>query len=322
MLIASGGWDKTVRLWDALTGEPLAALPATDARYRLSFTPDGRSLIGSEVWDTATGCQVTLPRATADKALPESKTQNAQQGSFYFDFAASGAKYAGSAGERTALSWDRSLLAVGQDSGEICIMDRVTGKILRQVGMHDCLVLAVAFNLDTNRLVSGDEKGIVKVWDLDSGEELAVLEGHTGKVYSVNYSPDGSRIVSGGSDCNIILWDAGTFEQSGMLQDHTNYVHSVCFNPDGTRIASASGDGTVRLWDSVPPDQRWRQIQRNKDLRRESEPLVVRLLEELGDPLSVADHLRADKTLGSDLRSAALRVLLKRSASKREGKMR
>jgi WD40 repeat protein len=113
----------------------------------------------------------------------------------------------------------------------------------------------------------------------------------------------------------IILWDAQIFDQVTVLRGHTSYVDSVAYSPDGTMLASASGGGTVRIWDSVPPADRWRQIQQAGALRGEAEPFVGQLVEELTDPLDVADHLRADNTLSDDFRRAAQHVLLKRSTA-------
>jgi len=80
-------------------------------------------------------------------------------------------------------------------------------------------------------------------------------------------------------------------------------------------IASASGDHAVRVWDSALPSERWSQERRNRALRLEAQPLVDRLLDELEDPLEVADHLRRDEELEEELRAAALRCLLERSAA-------
>ena len=43
--IASGGWDNTVRLWDAATGEPCATLPHPGVVRSLAFGPDGPWLV-------------------------------------------------------------------------------------------------------------------------------------------------------------------------------------------------------------------------------------------------------------------------------------
>ena len=45
--IASGGWDSTVRLWDAATGEPCATLPHPGVVWSLAFSPDGTWLVSA-----------------------------------------------------------------------------------------------------------------------------------------------------------------------------------------------------------------------------------------------------------------------------------
>ncbi len=59
--LASGGWDNTVRLWDAATGEPCASLPHPGVVPSLAYSPDGTWLVSGNygddrlrIWDVAT----------------------------------------------------------------------------------------------------------------------------------------------------------------------------------------------------------------------------------------------------------------------------
>ena len=63
-LLASASHDRTVRLWDARTLQPLATLPHASIVYAVAFSPDGRRLgAGCEdntirLWDVATRQEV------------------------------------------------------------------------------------------------------------------------------------------------------------------------------------------------------------------------------------------------------------------------
>src|SRR5205085_178041 len=62
----SGGGDKTVRVWDARTGQELAALHGhTGQVTAVAFSPDGQHVLSREAgagkgltWDVATGMPV------------------------------------------------------------------------------------------------------------------------------------------------------------------------------------------------------------------------------------------------------------------------
>ncbi len=322
--VASSAWDNTVRLWDAITGEPLAVLPAHLPFKAMSFTPDGSRLLahhrnaatGIEVWDPATGLGLTAPRTPQDATLFAALHQKKVGfGRRFAQIARGGGKtLISSKFLYSASSPDGALVAEAAADG-VRVLDTKTYQQIIQLPKQPTKCLGAAFNPEGTRLATSHYGGGIIVWDLAGGDQLAKLFGHVDHVYALVFSPGGSRLVSGGNDGNIIFWDAETFERVALLRGHDSYVFSLAFSGDGTMLASASGDFTVRLWDSLPAQQRWQQLQQARRLRLEAKPLVERLLQELGDPQAVADHLRADDTLSEPFRRATLRVLLQRSSA-------
>ncbi len=325
-LIASGAFSGGVRLWDALTGEPMAFWRAEYPRNWLGFTPDGSRLVVGDttasLWDPHAASRLNEPRIVDDQPFfEELNSEKVAPDVVFFRATAGGSKIVGGgAGEFPASSADRALMVAhpSDNYATFYLRSLVTGDRLEQFGSHDARIFAAAFSPDGTRIATGDAKGIIKVWDRAGGEEVATLEAHTGFVYTIAYSPDGSRFASSGDDAVIVVWDAETLEQVLLLRGHSSYVHSLAFSPDGTQLVSGSGDGTVRIWDSVPPAERWTQIRERNVLSLQVEPLVDRLLEELTNPLDVADSLRGDPNLNDDLRRAALHVLLKRVGAARQ----
>ncbi|KAJ7205925.1 quinon protein alcohol dehydrogenase-like superfamily [Mycena haematopus] len=230
--IVSGSGDKTVRVWDAESGEVVAGPfnGHTNRVTSVAFSPDGKRIVSGSydktvrVWDAESGEVVAGPF----NGHTNSVTSVA--------FSPDGKQIVSGSGDKTVRVWDA-------ESGEV-----VAGPF----NGHTNRVTSVAFSPDGKRIVSGSDDKTVRVWDAESGEVVAgPFNGHTNRVTSVAFSPDGKRIVSGSYDKTVRVWDAESGEVvAGPFNGHTNRVTSVAFSPDGKRIVSGSGDKTVRVWDA------------------------------------------------------------------------
>ena len=148
------------------------------------------------------------------------------------------------------LSCWKGLIAVGLRSGDIIILDVITGIHMSVLSCHAGRVNSLVFSLDGTFLVSGGNDETVNLWDIQTGGVIKTLHGHTSWVWSVSISPDCTMIASGSSDCTIRLWDAQTGECCCVIDGYNDLVRSVSFSPtDPKLLISACNDNTIRQWD-------------------------------------------------------------------------
>jgi WD40 repeat protein len=323
--IASGSWDKTVRIWDARTGEFCAKLPHPGVVFTLAFGPDSSWLVTGcdedehlRIWSLATaevrdlikgpGQRLTGVAVSPDGArlAVHSMDRNLR----IHDIATHRAVASGK-GSSLAYSPDgRWLAGAGDDERVLCLWEARTLRLTARFTGHTAGIRTVAFSPDSRRLVSaGGRDRTVRVWDVSTGQGRA-LEGHSDEVYAAVFHPGGARVASAGPDRAIWLWDLATGQEMARLEGHANYVWSLAFSPDGKSLASGSGDGTVRLWDTEPLARRQEARREAEALRQDAERLIERLVAELHERTDVVARLLTDASLSAPLRHAALRAMM------------
>ncbi|KAL8367221.1 hypothetical protein RB599_010285 [Gaeumannomyces hyphopodioides] len=226
--LASASSDKTVKLWDVMTGACLQTLKGhSGSVFSVAFSPDGQRLASAsddktvKLWDAATGA-----------CLP---TLKGHSGSV----------------KSVAFSPDGQRLASASYDETVKLWDAATGACLQTLKGHSDWVNFIAFSPDGQRLASASDDKTVKLWDAATGACLKTLKGHSNSVRSVAFSPDGQTLASGSGDKTVKLWDAATGACLQTLEGHSDSVRSVAFSPDGQTLASGSGDKTVKLWDAA-----------------------------------------------------------------------
>jgi WD40 repeat protein len=252
-ILASGGPDKIVKLWNLETGQWIRDLTEhSSAIISLAFSHDGKTLASAsnmefmdgtiKLWDTD---DWTL-KQTLGKSLIALRTS------------------------AIAFSLDDKSLATSHlgatmpfDAG-INIWHLDTDKKVRTLRGHGWEAWSIAFTPDGQFLVSGGPDGSIKIWNWRNGELwktfnrpdpsdlvgslVAWFDSSVGLIWSIDISPDGQIVASGDSNGRINLWNVKEEKLIRTLTEHQSSVSGLAFSPDGEVLASAGSDNTVKIW--------------------------------------------------------------------------
>ena len=145
-------------------------------------------------------------------------------------------------------SW-KNLVAVGFSSGDITVLDAITGVCKFVLSNHTDEVNSLVFSLDGAFLVSGSDDKTINLWDIQTGGVVKTFHGHTELVSSVSISLDCAVIASGSYDHTIRLWDPQTGQCCSVIKGHSNKICSISFSPTNSQLLmSASHDHTIQQW--------------------------------------------------------------------------
>lgn len=282
-ILASGGRDGTIRLWDVVTGENKKQLTGHKwAISSLAFSPDGQTLasaIGHEA-------EMIPPQIGIEIDI---KLWNIETGEV-------AATFRGHGKDITSLAFSpdgKTLASSGKDS-KVLLWNVATGRNAMLLTEHDENVFYIGFSPDGKTIATGSwddtvklwdattsslkntiiEKGFVgvssvafspkdstiavgghdtiRLWDLQTKTHIRSFKGHGGNISSIAFSPDGNTFATVGDrfDNTIMLWDLRTAKHRTTIKEHTSAVRCLTYSPDGKTIASGMMNGDGYLWDA------------------------------------------------------------------------
>ena len=169
VILASAGYDHTIRFWDALTGVCSRTIQHTDSQVnRLEITSDKRFLAAA---------------GNLYVRLYDIKQAGSAGGN---SSAAPGASGAGGTGNASSSSSNPVMTFEG----------------------HNGNVTLIAFQIENKWMVLSSEDGTVKVWDVRSPSVQRNYK-HYCPVNEVVIHPNQGELISCDHDGNIRIWDLG-----------------------------------------------------------------------------------------------------------------
>jgi WD40 repeat protein len=238
-LLASGGADHVVRLWDLVTRRQRAVLARhTQQITGVGFVDEGRVVVSSS-WDGDVRFQDAHSEGVGREVRPAWLT--------------------GQTLNCLGLDRARRTLAVAGGvwlggGNRVLLWDLQRHQPLKEIGKHEQPIGGVAFDPDGRWLFSGGADCRGKLWNLVTGRPGPVMK-FRGWLQGQAWCD--ARTVAIAAGTTIHLFDTVTGKVRQRFRGHTRRLTSLAISPDGKILLSAARDGTVRLWNleeaQLPP---------------------------------------------------------------------
>jgi eukaryotic-like serine/threonine-protein kinase len=230
--LATAGWDRVVRIWDATTLNELIPLTGHAGPVRcIAYSPNGSQLY-SGGHDGRVRCWNGTPLPELSRREPLHTFAGHENAVYALALSADG----------------RRLISAGEDY-TVRAWDVATGESALTYRKHAYAIYALSMRGDGSAVASAGDDQIIRIWCPENGEDLAQLRGHTAPISSVAFHPDGVRLASGSQDGTVRLWDTRTGVQIQELLRSDEFIYSVAYSADGRLLAAGGDSGPIRVWD-------------------------------------------------------------------------
>ncbi len=216
--LVSGSNDRTIRIWDVLKKQNLAALKhissgdTTSTIISVAFSPNGEMLASSghqsvKLWKTDNWSELSTLK--------------------HDDWV-----------HAVVFSPNGKLLA-SVDGKKIKIWDVNKRQEIAQLEADENWVGAIAFAPNSDIFASAGSEGNIKLWSVSNWKVFREIK-DVSSVSDLAFSPDGKNIVSAGQ--SVVVWSVENGRKVASFTEHTGWVMEAAFAPDGTTIASGGLD--------------------------------------------------------------------------------
>jgi WD40 repeat protein len=273
-MLAGGGEDTNIHLWDVTSGSQLSVLRGhTGPLNSISWRNDGYHLVSGSDDGTIRSWNLEDGNPSTDLKIGSHAARVTT-----VCFSPDGKSIASGGADGTVVIWT-------YPEGDILIHKKFTGH-----------VYGVRYSPDGRLIANRSRRATMVIWSADTGEEVCKFEGgkygdaithidfhpngvnlaltvsntffriwnmqtleivqdigeHGAKVTDMHYSPNGDQVASGSVDKTIHIYASSNGKLLRVLSGHEGTVNSISYDPSGSLLASGSEDATIRFWDVRP----------------------------------------------------------------------
>lgn len=243
-MLATGSFDKSIKLWDATTGTELRTLAGKNGHTNLvlgvAFAPDGSALASvstdntlkiwnvgpAPVWSAILGATAGNAKLQTDSPAYNLVHPNIVH----------------------CAAFDKTgkLVATGCQDGILRIYDvsKAPGAVAKAINAHILpqgqSIYCVAWHPEGKLIATGSLDQSIKIWDATTGLLVKGIEPGTDAVII----PEGVRTALPG----LYGATAGHLVNAPPSRGHRDQVFTLVFSKDGKQLLSGSSDHTLKLW--------------------------------------------------------------------------
>lgn len=271
VVLATGGFDHKIRLWDATSGNCPKIYRIGDSQVNCLATSTDKSLLlggGNPLihlfdlksqsdspvfsYEGHTNNVTALGFQRDGKWLYSASEDGTLR---VWDIRSATCQYSydcGAAINTAVLHPNQVELITGDQTGCVKVWD-LTKNALREefIPAVESPVQSISIASTSNFLTVGSHKGHVFVYNIDETKmELAKdFTAHQAYLLKCVVSPDCKMLATASADRTVRLWNTDTWQLERVLQQHQRWVWDAVFSADSLYLVTASSDQSAKLWD-------------------------------------------------------------------------
>ncbi len=221
--ILSSAWDKTLKIWDLLSGRLRTTIQVETYIHFIKTTPNNKFIVTAMdngkivIWELSTGKKIRTLEGHVRMAFSVSVTS------------------------------DEKYIVTSAYDGTIKIWELKTGALIRTITGHERRVISTVSG--NGKLVIGAySDGNIEIWDLETGHLIKEILGHKEMITKVQFMHNDQFFVSSSSDFTLKVWNANDGTCVQILEGHSAEISDFSIALSDNFLVSCAHDNSVIIW--------------------------------------------------------------------------